>query len=272
MDSTGSRDRVRPWVEHLSRAARSFGEHYGSYYAAAITYFSLLSLVPVAMVAFAVAGFVLAGDHALLDRLTAAIGAQAPDALAAPIDKLVRDAVDARATVGTIGLVIALYSGVGWMRHLRSALTEQWRLERQATPLLPTLVGDLLALLGLGAALAVSFAVTAAGTIAGDVLPAVAGVLLALVVNAALFLWVIARLPRRRVSARAAWPGALLAAAGFEVLKQLAGVLLARTGHSPSGAVFGPVLGLLVFVNLTARLLLFATAWTATSAGPSPRS
>jgi membrane protein len=33
--------------------------------------------------------------------------------------------------------------------------------------------------------------------------------------------------------------------------------------HSPAGAVFGPVLGLMVFAYMTARLVLFATAWAA---------
>jgi membrane protein len=34
----------------------------------------------------------------------------------------------------------------------------------------------------------------------------------------------------------------------------------------PAGATFGPVLGLMVFAYITARLILFATAWAATSA------
>jgi membrane protein len=33
----------------------------------------------------------------------------------------------------------------------------------------------------------------------------------------------------------------------------------------PAGATFGPVIGLMVFAYVTARLLLFATAWAATS-------
>jgi membrane protein len=35
--------------------------------------------------------------------------------------------------------------------------------------------------------------------------------------------------------------------------------------HGPAGATFGSVLGLLVFAYITARLILFATAWAATS-------
>ena len=36
--------------------------------------------------------------------------------------------------------------------------------------------------------------------------------------------------------------------------------------HGPAGATFGPVFGLMVFAYITARLLLVATAWAATSA------
>ena len=33
----------------------------------------------------------------------------------------------------------------------------------------------------------------------------------------------------------------------------------------PAGATFGPVLGLMVFAYITARLVLFSTSWAATS-------
>ena len=35
--------------------------------------------------------------------------------------------------------------------------------------------------------------------------------------------------------------------------------------RSPTGAAFGPIIGVLVFANLVARFLLFITAWTATA-------
>ncbi|WP_284742321.1 YhjD/YihY/BrkB family envelope integrity protein [Amycolatopsis sp. RTGN1] len=266
-----------PWLEHVFRAAKSFSEHYGTYYAAAITYFSVLALVPVVMVAFAVAAFVLAGNHAVMERLMTEIRAQMPGAFGDTVGDLVRGAVDARGTVGAIGLLVGLGAGVGWMTHLRAALTEQWRLQRPALPVVSTAVKDLFALLGLGFALVVSFAITAAGAVLPRLTTGLsspwattASVVLALTMNWLLFLWVIARLPRRPVVARAAIPGALLAAVGFEVLKQIASILLAKAAHSPAGAVFGPVIGVLVFANATARLLLFATAWTATSASRPP--
>ncbi|HEX4724509.1 MAG TPA: inner membrane protein YhjD [Pseudonocardiaceae bacterium] len=269
------------WLDHVIRANESYGEHYGNHYAAAITYFSVLSLIPILMVAFAIAGIVLAGNTHLLGELQSAITKSMPGALGTTLHDVVNEAITARGAVGIVGLVIALYSGIGWMGNLRDALTAQWGQERRKLPLLPTMLRDLLALIGLGLALAVSIAITVAGTGMGAYLIRLAGladdgwarfslvvltVLLSLLANWLVFLWVIARLPRERVGVGSAVRGALVAAIGFEALKQLATVLLKSAVHSPTGAVFGSIIGLLVFANLVSRFLLMATAWTATAA------
>nr|MBA3574034.1 inner membrane protein YhjD [Pseudonocardiales bacterium] len=38
-----------PWFDHLVRAGEAYLSHHGDHYAAAITYFSVLSLVPLLM-------------------------------------------------------------------------------------------------------------------------------------------------------------------------------------------------------------------------------
>jgi membrane protein len=80
-----------------------------------------------------------------------------------------------------------------------------------------------------------------------------------------LFTWIIARLPRESVSLRSSARAGLIAAVGFEVFKQLGSIYLKSVVHGPAGATFGPVLGLMVFAYITARLILVATAWAATS-------
>ena len=47
------------------------------------------------------------------------------------------------------------------------------------------------------------------------------------------------------------------------MFKQVGSIYLQTVLHGPAGAVFGPVLGLMVFAYMTARLVLFATAWAA---------
>lgn len=268
-----------PWFDHLIRANDAFGERYGNHYAAAITYFSVLSLVPLLMVGFAVAAFVLAGDKELLDSLKGNITAAAPPGLGETLNDVVDQAIESRAAVGVLGLATALYSGIGWMSNLRDALTAQWGQPKHSPPLVKGLIVDLLALLGLGAALIVSFGLSAAGSgLSEDILgffglrgqPWTALLILitvglSLAANWLVFLWVIAKLPRERVTLRSAMRGALMAAIGFEVLKQVATIFLSSVTSSPTGALFGPIIGLLVFANLVSRFLLFVTAWTATA-------
>ena len=60
------------------------------------------------------------------------------------------------------------------------------------------------------------------------------------------------------------WWGALIGAVGFELLKSAATLLLAGTLTNPVYASFAVLVGLLVWINLVMRLVLFSAAWTAT--------
>lgn len=282
-----------PWFDHLVRAGQVYTSNNGEHYAAAMTYFSVLSLVPLLMIAFAVAAFVLAGNQALLGELKFQIVQSAPPGLAETLTSVIDQAIESRGSVGILGLLAALYAGLGWMGHLREALSAQWDQPPETPGFVRTKVFDLLALLGLGLALIASFAVTGAGTQFADVLLDLIGMsevwwarwlffLVALALSVAgmwlVFVWVIARLPRQPVTLRSAVPAALLAAIGFEALKQVFAVYLDQVTQTPTGQLFGPVIGIMVFAFFVSRFVLFATAWAATAgenrqqAPPSPPS
>lgn len=269
-----------PWLDHAVRSGQAYMSNNGDHYAAAITYFSVLSLVPLLMVAFAVAAFVLVGNQALLIELKIQIAQAAPPGLAESLTSVIEEAIESRGSVGVLGLLAALYAGLGWMGHLREALSAQWEQPYESPGLLRTKVFDLLALLGLGLALVASFAITAAGTQFADALLRLIGLsrfwwatalffLLALALSVAgmwlVFVWVIARLPRQPVTLRSAMGAALLAAIGFEVLKQVFSVYLDQVSDSPTGQLFGPVIGIMVFAYFVSRFLLLVTAWAATA-------
>ncbi|HEY2763702.1 MAG TPA: inner membrane protein YhjD [Pseudonocardiaceae bacterium] len=269
-----------PWLDHLVRAGETYTNKHGDHYAAAITYFSVLSLVPLLMVAFAVAGFVLAGDQHLLGELQQQIKTSVPSTLGQLLSDIVQEAIDSRRGIGITGLLVAMYSGLGWMSNLREALTAIWDQRYVPQGFLRTKMVDLVALFGLGVALLVSFGLTGAGTAFAGSLLDLAGLghlfwarlifyLLALVLSVAatwlVFLWVIARLPRQPVTLRSAIRAAAVAAVGFEVLKQAFAIYLDSVTASPTGRLFGPVIGLMVFAYFVSRFLLFVTAWAATS-------
>jgi membrane protein len=276
-------DRLRrrhPWLDHLVRAGVRYTERHGDHYAAGITYFSLLALVPLVMVAFAVVTLVLAADPEPLARLRAHVDEALPAGLDQTVSSIIDQAVASASTVGTIGLLIAAYTGLRWMSNLRAALSEQWGQPPLPPPFLRRLRVDLVALLGLGLAVAVSFGITtAAGVFAGQVLELLGladhgwarglltalGVVLSLLADWLLFLWVFARLPRGRLTWRSARRAAVCAAVGLELIKQGMVVYLAFVTRSPTGIAFGPILGLMVFLYTVSRFLIFVAAWAATA-------
>jgi membrane protein len=272
--------RRHPWLDHLVRAEERYTDRHGDHYAAGITYFSVLALVPLVMVAFAVSALVLLANPDLLARLKDSIGASLPAGLDQTLNPIIDQAVASATTVGVIGLLFALYSGLGWMTYLRDALSEQWGQPPRPPPFLRRLRVDLAALIGLGATVAVSIGITTAGSgFAGQILGLLGladsgwarwllgtlGVLLGLAADWLVFLWVFARLPREPVTWHSAAKAAIFAAVGLEVIKQVMVVYLATVTQTPTGAAFGPILGLLIFMFTVVRFLLYLTAWAATA-------
>ncbi|MFF0491191.1 inner membrane protein YhjD [Nocardia sp. NPDC003482] len=272
---------ARPWLDHLVRAGGRYQRQRGDYYAAGVTYFTVLSLFPLLMVGFAVAGFVLSHDPDLLHEVQDKIVQNIPGSLGGQLNDLIDQAIDSRTSVGVIGLVGAFYGGLGWMANLRAALTEQWEQQAQDGNWATSKLSDLLALVGLGLAMVVSLGLSAlAGSDLGrsllkaihldhapgvGVLLRVVSLLLAVCASWAVFVWVIARLPRQPVTIVSAIKAALIAAIAFEIWKQIASFYLHKVLSSPAGVAFGPIIGLMVFAYITARIILFATAWAATA-------
>lgn len=281
----GFLDRLRTrygWFDHVMRAQQRYQDSKGDFYAAGITYFTIFALFPLLMVGFAAAGFVLARNPDLLADVTAQIKSKVSGDFGEQLVKLMDSAIESRTSVGIIGLATAAWAGLGWMANLREALSQMWGLMRNEPPgFVRTKLSDLTAIVGLFAAIVVTIALTALGNsdlmqrivewlglqdVPGvSIALRVASLLISVVISWLLFTWIIARLPRESVSFRSSVRAGLIAAVGFEVFKQLGSIYLQSVVHGPAGATFGPVLGLMVFAYITARLILFATAWAATS-------
>ncbi|MEV0433647.1 inner membrane protein YhjD [Nocardia sp. NPDC050413] len=271
----------RPWLDHLVRAGGRFQRQRGDYYAAGITYFTVLSLFPLLMVAFSIAGFILAGQPDLLNELQGKVIEKVPGAFGEQINDLIKQAVDSRGTVGVLGLLTGLYTGLGWIANLRAALTEQWETQTPDKPWWREKLSDLGALFGLFLALVVSLGLSTVansglaakllktfgldGVPGASVVLSIVSIALGMIASWAVFAWVIARLPREPVSLRSAAKAAAIAAVAFEIFKFVGAIYLRMVLSSPAGATFGSIIGLMVFSYITFRILLFATAWAATS-------
>ncbi len=281
----GFLDRLRTryaWFDHVMRAQQRYQDSKGDFYAAGITYFTIFALFPLLMVGFAAAGFVLARNPDLLADVTAQIKSKVSGDFGEQLVDLTDSAIESRTSVGIIGLATAAWAGLGWMANLREALSQMWGMMRNEPPgFVRAKLSDLAAMLGFFVAIAVTVALTVLGN--SDLMrrvlewlglqdaPGVSlvlrvvSLLVSVLISWLLFTWIIARLPRESVSFRSSARAGLIAAVGFEVFKQLGSIYLQSVVHGPAGATFGPVLGLMVFAYITARLILFATAWAATS-------
>jgi membrane protein len=267
------------WIDHMLRAGVRYHERRGNHFAAAITFFSILNAIPLLMIAYAAAGYVLALDPSRLAALEAGIARAVPPELSDTIEPVVDAAIEQRNTVAGIGLLAALWAGTWWMFNLREAVSAQWEMPPRSPASPSRLLSDLAALAGLWIAVIGSLAISAIGTGVGEaVLRWIGwqgadwsqltrggfGLLLSLVTDWLIFYWIITRLPRTRRHIQGATRAALLGAIGLEVLKQAMTIYLGRVTGTPGGTLFGSLLGPLVFAYLVSRFMLFTTAWAAT--------
>ncbi|HXY63820.1 MAG TPA: inner membrane protein YhjD [Mycobacterium sp.] len=281
----GILDRLRArfgWFDHAMRANDRFEESKGNFFAAGLTYYTIFALFPVLMVAFSVGGFLLSRRPDVLTGIDNKVRAAVPGALGQQVVELMNSAIDARASVGAIGLATAAWVGLNWMTNLRVALSEMWRQGEGSRGYIRTKFSDLAAIVSSFVAILATLALSALadaapmGKVLGwmgihnapvlDAILRAVSMLVSVLLSWLVFSWMIARLPREPVSFASSVRAALLAAIGFELFKLVASIYLKSVLRSPAGATFGPVLGLMVFAYITARLLLFATAWAATSA------
>jgi membrane protein len=175
-----------------------------------------------------------------------------------------------------------LYSGLGWLSGMRTALEALFVLPPREQP--NFVVGklrDVASLLLVGLTMVLSVALS--GLVAGfsesvlgwfgvDPDGTVPHVLLwlishglAIAASTALLLTLFTLLAQPHVPRRSLLDGAILGAVGFEVLKGVAYFLIAQTKSQPAFQAFGVALVLVVWINYFSRLVLYAASYAYTS-------
>lgn len=271
------------WLDHLFRTFQRYQVQSGDRLAGAVSYFAFLSFFPIIALAFAVFGYFLSARPGATKALQTAINQYLPGlAERLPIQQI----ADSRTSAGIIGLLGLLYAGLGAIDALRGALREISMTTEAPLNFFLAKLRDLAALVVVGTTMVASvlvagFATQASGVVAGwlglsgsFVATAtiwLAGLAVSVLTDVVVFLVILRGLGRSRQPLRVLLRGALLGAAGFALLKQLAALILSGTLNNPVYGVFAVVVGLLVWINFSARVIMYAAAWTATaSLGPPP--
>ena len=279
-------DRVRslhPGVDHAFRTVKHYGEVDGNAQAGAVTYFGFLSFFPILALAFVVVGVLAHVYPDLRHDLRTQVDALLPGVVGGKKGQIPLSTFEnAAATLGVLGVLGLLYSGLGWLSGMRAALEVMFRVPRREQPsLVKGKLLDLATLVTIGAVLLLSvglstlvvgFSSSLLGLVGIDataLLPHLVLGLLALVLAAAatslLMVSMFKLLVESHVPRKAMWEGAVFGAVGFEVLKAAANWLLASTRGQPAFQAFGVALILLVWINYFSRLVMYSAAYAYTA-------
>lgn len=242
---------------------RRYGEDSAGYLASAVAYHAFLSLFPLMLLGLAAVGFLLANDARAqtewVDRLS-----QSVPGLQDLIGDSLRVVVKQRTGAGLIALIGLAWTGIGLVEAAGHALGRVFRvpeygsfLRKKLWSIWSLLALGLLALVATGlTGLAASFNLEGAVGVG----LAVVAMALGFVLDFGVFLLGYRILVQRRgPPLRRLWKGALLAAAGWTVLKLVGAWLVGRVVAN-AAAVYGSfaaVIGVLFLLHLGSRLFLY---------------
>jgi len=266
--------------DHAWRARLRYGVVHGGRLAAAMAYYSFFAVFALALVAYAVIGYVLANSAAAVATVDRFLHQNVPFLNAGQI-------ADERTTVAVVGLVGLVFTSVGWIESMRSSQRAVWRLDQQPGNFFVRRLVDLGIMVAIGLLLALSLWVQSA--VNGAVPPlllqltpetvgigwqqvisavvSVVGVVSSFLVNVVLAASLLSGVARLRMPPRRLLPAVVLVAVGLSVLSSVGRLYIDYSAHRPAFQLVGGAVALLLFLYLFHQLLLFGAALAATATG-----
>ncbi|MFJ9813856.1 YihY/virulence factor BrkB family protein [Streptomyces sp. NPDC101151] len=249
--------------------------------AAAMTFISFVALFPLLTLAAAIGAATLSKSQQ--QNLQNKIADQIPG-IADQLD--INSLVENAGTVGLIAGALLLFTGMGWVGQMRDCLRAVWELpEKEENPVLAK-AKDAGILVGLGGAVIATLAISTIASAMvgwitdqlgidragwGGILLRTAAFAVAVLADFLVLLYVLTLLPGVEPPRRRLVIAALIGAVGFELLKLLLSGYIQGVATKSMYGAFGVPVALLLWINFTAKLVLFSAAWTATQSEESER-
>lgn len=284
---------VLAWWQR-TRAARAntrFGAAGGGVLTGGIAYATIFSVFAGLTIGYTVFMAVLGNNDELRQSLLDTIDANLPglidtgDGAGGIIDPDTLVLSTGLGIAGIIAFVVLLVSAISAMAALRTAVRAMFGAEAAGGTIVGSKLRELGGFAGIGLALLLSAVLTIATTTAADwalgalglsgsevagIVLRVAGILVALVFDAATFALIVVVLAGQRPAWRDLRQGMLVAGVGLGVVRVLGTSLVAGSvGRNAVLASFAVIVTLLVWINLIARIVLLAAAWTADPPPPA---
>lgn len=272
------RKRVERAWSYGKRIYEAFNRHFGGLMAAAVSFFALLSFIPLLSVAVAVLGLILGGSESALDRLSATVRDYFPTDINL-IRSTLKEIHQERTLLGALGLVGLLVSGSAIFTNLEIAFNNIWGVEVMRNWFKQRLVAvgtSVLILCLLFFSIAVTSVLTYVQHVSHrlgangrsiDAAWEVVAYLVALLISVTLFATLYKIVPNKEIEWREALIGGAFAGLAFEVAKYGFAFYLARFNNY--NRVYGSLGGMIVLVVWTyySMTILFLGAEIAADAG-----
>ena len=247
-----------PWIGFPLSVLYKYFDDQGANLAALIAYYAFVSLFPLLLLLSTVLGFALAGDPVLRRQMIDSALSEFPvigPQLGQPKQ------IGAGFTGLVIGILGALYGGLGVGMAVQNAMNTAWVVPRNKRPDPLRAYGrSLLLLATVGLALVGTTVLSGIGSEAGSWgAPGQAAVLVASVaVNAAVFILAFRIGTTRKLTVRQVAPGAVIAAVVWQLLQSFGALYVGQVirHSSATNGVFALVLGLVAFLYIAATVIV----------------
>ena len=237
---------------------KKFGDDQAGNLAALIAYYAFFSLFPLLLVLTTVLGFVLHGNPSAQAAVEQSALAQFPIIG----QKIQFHALNGSVVALVIGLVTSLLAGMGVTGAAQSAFDRVWAVPYKDRPnFLQSRARGLGLLTFLGMMFLIS--TVASGLVSGGfggVGDKIAGYVIALLVNFALYFAAFRLMTVRAIRSRDLRAGVIVAGVVWTILQSVGGYYIGHVlkKESSVGAEFGLVIALLVWLHLGAQVTLYA--------------
>lgn len=258
------------------RAYLRYAEHHGPGLADGITYRSLFSLFAGLLLSFSVAALWLGGRPDAMQALETGLDRVIPG-VTAVVDLSRINAPTSFTLIGIVSLLGLVAAAIGAITSLRTALRiladDVW----EDGMILWVLLRNLLVAIGLGLLLALAaalsglsaigaravaswFGISASGWTIGAMSDAL-WLILVLVIDSLAVAFAFRALSGVRAPTPTLWAGAVLGGLGLVVLQTLSGLFVRGATANPLLASFAALVALLLWFNLSAQVILYASTY-----------
>jgi membrane protein len=245
------------WAAIPVAVLRKFADDQGGSLAALVAYYAFFSLFPLLLVMTTVLGFVLQDNPGARQAVEQSVLAQFP----VIGQRIGAQQLSGNATALVIGVVTSLLGALGVTKAAQSAFDRVWAVPMKDRPdFLRSRLRGLVLLLSLGVLFIVSTTVSGLITGLGGVPVKVAGIVISLIVNFALFLAAFRFLTSATIPTRCLWIGVAFASAFWEILQLIGGIYIndVYKHFSVTYSQFALVIALILWLHLGAQMTLYA--------------